>query len=328
MGKRKMHGQTYFQCDWTGLPMRQTNCYMPGWAEGNNKLVKTGSYCCWEAVVAHAEQNAQTGVIDEAKLHLIQEHINTLVGAHVSVAPHWSRLSWFARGDTQENIITSPEVFLDECCRQDGPIAAVRIPHTFHGGTTHEVLCSPEDTQSKFTKHLTRPFSLQGPVHEPQCFQTVKGKGKRDADLTVIYWPFKNGLPYNNTASTMFKMQIYGDALLVQQSKEPCFLPRTRYVNYFQSTFTEQFATTKKKAALCATLSESDYALAKQQMASELQQVEDRASSLACAPGEIAKGAVLPPPSGKELADLLRASGQEPPPLKKQKALPLPPSPL
>jgi hypothetical protein len=42
MGKRKLHGITYYQCDWSGLPMRATNCYMPTWS--GHKLVKHGSY--------------------------------------------------------------------------------------------------------------------------------------------------------------------------------------------------------------------------------------------------------------------------------------------
>ena len=60
MGKRKLHAETYFQCDWTGLPMRYTNCYMPSWNE-SGKLMKHGSYACWEAVVAHAEEIATPG---------------------------------------------------------------------------------------------------------------------------------------------------------------------------------------------------------------------------------------------------------------------------
>ena len=105
-------------------------------------------------------------------------------------------------------------------------------------------MCGKEDIRDNFAKHLTRPYALQGPLHTPQSFQTVRKKGSkdRDLDLTVFYWPFKNGLPFNQTASNMFKMQIYGDVLLVQQTREPCFLPRDRYVNYTLLAFNEQFA--------------------------------------------------------------------------------------
>ena len=33
MGKRKIHGITYYQCDYTGLPMRTSYCYAPTWKE-------------------------------------------------------------------------------------------------------------------------------------------------------------------------------------------------------------------------------------------------------------------------------------------------------
>ena len=50
MGKRKIHGITYYQCDYTGLPMRTSYCYAPTWKE-DGRMVKQGSYCCWEAVL-------------------------------------------------------------------------------------------------------------------------------------------------------------------------------------------------------------------------------------------------------------------------------------
>jgi hypothetical protein len=53
MGKRKIHGVTYYQCDYTGLPMRNSYCYVPTWKE-DGRMTKQGSYCCWEAVLASA----------------------------------------------------------------------------------------------------------------------------------------------------------------------------------------------------------------------------------------------------------------------------------
>lgn len=311
MGKRKMHTQTYFQCDWTGLPMRQSNCYMPDW-NPSGKLLKHGSYVCWEAVIAHAME------LTKDNLTQIREHVNDLVGCVVQPAPHWTKLAWFAHepGDT----IDSPEAFLKVCCNNEDTVTAVRM---LSDGYTSQVVCTKEDFNSKFTSILTRPLNLLGPVHEPQSFQTVRKKNKTNAshDLTVFYWPFKNGLPFNQTASNMFKMQIYGDVLLVQQSTESCFLPRERYINYPLETFQEQFAKVKRKEAP-PTLTTEDYAIAKAQMASELQLVEQLASSSASVPGALAKAAVIPPPLGKELVDLLAAKGQHPP---KKKVRMLPP---
>lgn len=239
MGKRKLHNNTYFQCDWTGLPMRQTNCYMPDWNE-SGRLLKHGSYACWEAVVAHAQEELGA---DDPKMKKIQEHVDDLVGCAVKSAPHWSQLAWFARGE-KEDVVNSPTEFLDVCRKQEGLVVAVRI---MADGSAHEVFCDTKCITDKFETHLTRPFSLMGPMHGPQSFQTVRKKGNKDRDLTVFYWPFKNGLPFNAVASNAFKMQIYGDALLVNQTKEPCFMPRERFVNYFIGNYNEQFSAKNKR---------------------------------------------------------------------------------
>ena len=316
MGKRKMHTQTYFQCDWTGLPMRSPNCYMPTWKD--DKLVKQGSYCCWEAVVAHAQDTKK-----DAELDAVQQYINNLVGCTVQAAPHWSSLEWFSRDEDAP--IKTPAKFLSVCSKNLAPVVAVRLQYD---GTSHEVCCSNEDIKSKFEQHLTRPFNIQGPLHEPQSFQTVRKKANKDKDrdLTVFYWPFKNGLPFNQTASNIFKMQIYGDVLIINQTKEPCFLPRERYVNYFHTTFEEQFLnkSAKRKADPDKCLSNSDYENVKAEMESTFAYAEGLASSSASMPADLAKASVMQPPTGKELAKLLLARGQSPP-LKRTK---VPASPL
>ena len=58
MGKRKLHDKTYYQCDWTALPMDSPACYMPSF--DGKKLKKRGNYCNWESVVAHANHLHQT----------------------------------------------------------------------------------------------------------------------------------------------------------------------------------------------------------------------------------------------------------------------------
>lgn len=312
MGKRKLHAQTYFQCDWTGLPMRQTNCYMPDWNE-QGKLMKHGSYCCWEAVMAHASEellklsDTGDGIIERGhKFKRIQEHVNDLVGCDVKVAPHWSKLGWFERpGVAQERTFASPQAFLDDCVIIQAPIMAVRIPAA---DGAHEVICDAVDIEGKWQKHLTKPFSTV--ENTPQSFQIVRKKANKDRDTTIFYWPFKNGLPLNTTASNAFKMQIYGDALVVHQSKEACFLPRERYVSYSLANFHELFNKGKRKEV--STLSPEEYTQTKAEMTSELQLLEATASANASLPSELAMAAVLPPPSGAELAALLRARGKTP----------------
>lgn len=304
MGKRKLHAQTYFQCDWTGLPMRQTNCFMPTWNE-EGKLVKHGSYTCWESVVAHAEELHKTGEITDWLLSKVKQYIDNAVGQTVHAAPHWSTLAWFAREETDVRI-TSPEDFIRVCSSNSSPVTAV---HMASDGSMCEVVCTQDEVDAKFVKYLNRPFLHNA---DPQSFQTVRKKGVKDRDLTVFYWPLKNGQPFNSSASTMFKMQIYGDVLLVQQTKEPCFLPRERYVNYTLTMYQDQFSN-KRSRKEPTSLTTEDYAIAKAEMASELKQVESEASAFASVPADLAKASILEPPAAQELAKLLRARGQSPP---------------
>jgi hypothetical protein len=241
------------------------------------------------------------------KLRAIEDHINQLVGCSVTPAPHWTRLAWLARDATEQ--IYSPEHFLAVCNTPQGPVCAVRM---MSDGSVHEVLCTAEDIKFKFQQQLTQPFKCALSGEGPHSFQTVRKKGaSKEHDLTVFYYPFKNGLPFNQLASNTFKMQIYGDVLLVQQTKEPCFLPRERYVSFFHTTYQEQFASKprRKEAPAATTLTPADFEEAKALMTSEFQQLESIASSSAEVPSELAKAAVMPPASGKELAELLRAQG-------------------
>ena len=310
MGKRKLHAQTYFQCDWTGLPMRQTNCYMPSWNEDGTKLVKHGSYTCWESVVAHAEELHKNSEITDWMLAKVHQHIDNAVGCAVKTAPHWSQLAWFQRDDTTHDVmIASPAEFLDACSVVAEPVVAVCMAVD---GSTREVLCTQDSVKEKFAEHLTPPVNCSQHT-TPQCFQTVRKKGAKERDLTVFFWPLKNGLVLNQTASNIFKMQIYGDCVMVQQTKEPCFLPRDRYVNYTLASYNEQFSNTRKRKEPSSSLTTTDYKAAKLQMASELQQVEAQASASASLPGEVAKASALERPSGKELASLLQAQGHKVP---------------
>ena len=42
MGKRKIHGCNFYFCDWTGFPMKASNCHLPSWTE-DGKLVKNNA---------------------------------------------------------------------------------------------------------------------------------------------------------------------------------------------------------------------------------------------------------------------------------------------
>ena len=102
MGKRKLNGTSFWQCDWTGLPMKQAHCYWPSWSTAG-KLFKKGSYCNWEAVIAHAKYQLGKQMIEPEEHDKILEHIENVTGTVVEPAPHYDELAHTkGRMDVQE----------------------------------------------------------------------------------------------------------------------------------------------------------------------------------------------------------------------------------
>ena len=82
MGKRKLHDRTYYQCDWTALPMDSPACYMPSF--DGKKLKKRGNYCNWESVVAHANHLHEVDKTLEAdEYEAVVEHVYELTGTNI-----------------------------------------------------------------------------------------------------------------------------------------------------------------------------------------------------------------------------------------------------
>ena len=139
-----------------------------------------------------------------------------------------------------------------------------------------------------------------------------KGGKNTDRDLSVWYYPVKD-LPHNATASNLFKMQLYGDVLLVQQSREHSFMPRERFINFTKAHFDEQFSKKRKRPdAQCMTM--LNYADAKVQMQEQLNQYEAKASEHAVPPMQMAKTQTTAPTGGQQLAKKLKERGMMPPP--------------
>ena len=226
MGKRKLHNETYFQCDWTGIPMKSTNCFMPSWTPPSRvgdkiigaKLIKHGSYSCWEAVVAHAALLHKEA---PEKLQEIRAYINTIVGCTVEAAPDFTSLAWFSLVAPQ---FTTAELWMEQVTSDPSDIVAIRIPAD--GAVNyHEVECKSASIQEKFTDAF--PMPVRAPQIAPQRFQLARRKGAKDRDISVFYVPDNNGMPLNATASSLFKMQIYGDALTLLASDGVPILPPT-----------------------------------------------------------------------------------------------------
>ena len=133
-------------------------------------------------------------------------------------------------------------------------------------------------------------------------FRSMRKKGQRgpERDLTVWYYNTKE-LPFNKAASDLFKMQLYGDVLLVQQSREACFLPRERYISYFKAQFEEGFSKKRKRPAEVPCMTTAQYQDVKGQIQDTLNRYEEAVSAEALPPQQTAH-VRAPTKSGRKLA--------------------------
>lgn len=292
MGKRKLHGATYFQCDWTGLPMRASLCYMPVFTE-SGKMTKHGSYVCWEAVIAHAEEQFTKDCIDKDTRDKIQAHVDSLVGCTVAAAPHWSRLAWFS-GDAWCASLNADQFFTECVALDSGDKTAVIMRAT---GEIGEIEADSTDQRLKFGTYLG---VRTDDVHS---FVSTRKKA-RDREI-VVFYTVDTTKPYNDKASLTFKMKLHGDVIVAQQTKETCYWPRTRYCDYTLDKFNSE----KRKREDTSGLSKAEYTAVRAQMEQELSAFEGAASSLSVAPTDLARASVIVPPDAKELAALKDPAG-------------------
>ena len=296
MGKRKLHTTAFFQCDWTGYPMKTTNCFMPYWVDGDKatgKLSKKGSYCNWESVLAHATYLAEELKEDHTEQWLrdVREYVQEQTAStNVSLAPNFEDLSHFKGNMTMQQ-------FHDACCIQVEAIPAVKISQA---GDITEISLNPDEYGTiTLSKHFTTP-----PPEEPIFFcSTRKSRAGNNKELTVYHYSVKNPhAPINQVATNRFKMQLHGDVILAHISKEPSFFPRKRYAPYYKSLFEEQFIRKKKRSHDVQALGTDEYDAMHTMMQNELNQVECTLTASSAIPSEVGKLLKMPPSCGRKIA--------------------------
>jgi hypothetical protein len=293
MGKRKLHGQTYYQCDWTGLAMRSTNCYMPSWAS-SGLLKKGGSYANWECVVAHASDMFGKDEITLEYYSKIKQHVFEQCGAYVKPAPHYSTLHWFG-GSLQGALELQAE-----CERVDAASRKVVAVCIGEDGVVGEVLC--DHGAELATPVMKRPQNTMGETR-PTCLTLPRKRTSVEKD--------RNGLAFNHTASRVFKCAIYGDAVVVRQAREPSHIPRCRYLNFHISDYEDVFSNKRRRTENGGGgLTVDEFTQLKTQMTEELAFAESVVSSLAQRPEQMSSAASCLPASGKELARLVDPTGE------------------
>lgn len=307
MGKRNLHGYTYYQCDWTGFPLKETNCFMPSWTS-NDKVSKRGSYCNWESVLAHADFLFKQDKIKEDELKRIIDYVKEQMGGSINTsAPHFMDLEHFkcsiAPGEKQRSL--SAQDYHNECCYEKDEIIGVKLNAA---GQTFEVKIGTCNGKRDYKQHIQEPSRLTHnckAVPELTCFKSYRKSKMKDKDICVFYYPTsEHDLELNSVASNLFKMQIYGDVLLLQCTKEASFIPRERYIGFSVSDFHENFSKKRKRQVqVTKPLEKEEYIQLKTEIESSLSEYEKRASSLSQLP-TFQKTAKMPPFDGKQLADL------------------------
>lgn len=303
MGKRKLHGQSYYQCDWTGFPMKSLNCFMPSWTD-DGKLIKKGSYCNWESVLAHARHLAESDTSAASTLLKVAEFIQIQTGdCTLNEAPHFMDLEHI-KGNEHSKALTAKQ-YHDACCYHSGEVYGVKIQE---GGHYHELLMDTNDGKLNYANHLKCPPTLHWPECLPliQCFHSYRKGGKREKELCVFYYPGKNGLELNALASQLFKMQIHGEVLMVQCTKEASFMPRERFVHYMLQDFNDNFMRKRRRYQEQSSVSPEEYTTLKAEMQASLCAYEKQASASALAPPELVKVRKAPKTDGKKLAEVAR----------------------
>lgn len=329
MGKRKLHGDhSFFLCDWTGIPMDKSYAYLPSYTEneGEWKMIKKGSYCNWEAALAHARWLVWKEYADDAtkKGEMVmgadrwiehqlecdapawykkaEEHIVSMSGPDIVAAPMFDMLRHF-KGPIYA------EEFGEMCAKQTGEVVAVQIPAV---GEPHEILidCCQENKDPSI--YINRGYS--GPL--THLTPVRKGKEAREKDLKVYYNPHENQRPnpltFNSTATAIFKMEIYGDCVMIQSSKELSFFPKERYINYSLQDFEEAYSKRKKRTDTPSALRADEYKAVKKEMQASLNEYESKKAGPVELPQKLAKGRKCPAPNGKEVAQLaLQAEAQK-----------------
>ena len=304
MGKRRLHGLSYHQCDWTGIPMRNSNCYMPDFSRGD--LFKKGHYCNWEAVVAHALHMRSVQQLNEIDLQKILEHVNQVTGRKVKAAAPVLLLRHLG-GDL------SIEEWHKLCCREPSSKAFRTIVATPEG-RVYEDSCLQSDTMFEHYQCVSTSRKIKGTTHGVDIYFHILPCISTGYDESHI----------NTSATQHIKsingMTVRGDAIYVLKSRENCFLARDEPINMSMTDYETLLGKKRKKAQVQEeALSTEDYHQVKSQMQVSLSEYEARVSASAVTPMELVAGAKMPAPIGKELAALAEHMGCENPKKKAKK---------
>lgn len=216
MGKRKHLEESYTLCDYTCWPLAHDDLkrYLPLWKNG--RVVKTGTYKCWEAVVSHIlymkTHNTKPAAMQDQKwdaeksLQLVHE----AAGRPVLPGPEYTDLSHFKeRG-------FDAAAYMGSCDKLRAPISAVSIGIVGETCTTQGCTISA-DSNGSYKAHVSQFFDgKEYNVIKP----TRKVKGLPKFKELIVMTLVDNTLPMNKKAKQLFKMCLFGPVLVACINKE------------------------------------------------------------------------------------------------------------
>jgi hypothetical protein len=312
MGKRKLNDRTFYVCDWTGLPMRDVNCFIP--LQINNKIQRKGMFCCWEAALAYAAEKYADAVeqvrtdMEKACGYKLPLTLSTM---------HFSRLDHFFKSSQQ---LSGSEYLLwceYESLRQAGSsLTAVCIPVT-GALTTVEFDRFPSFDMFKANvsvdglRSLSPPYQMGDysvPLYE---FEPIRGRLDR-GDRICIFGPRLVETQYvvnrRATAQLKFKKdrtardrhEIRGEVVMFICSDTIGASNLKLYKSCTMDKFDNITNKRKRKVNVEHATTAHEFDSDKRSMDKELCEYEQSISRDAI--GHCAAGAKMPPRDGKQVA--------------------------
>lgn len=271
MGKRKHIDVSYWQCDWTGMPLGVSRYYIPV-MEANGRVTRKGTYMNWQCARAHLNyMHSQDKITYEEFLKSVNL-INNLAGYTVCNAPDYQALMHFG------GKMTILE-FTQQCNERLEPLSAVRMNCD---GTVQHVYISP--VNGNYDCGLSK---------EMECTDwdllrpTRKLKNVKDKQMAVIC----NRVPvdpqratYNTKASQLFKIELYGDVLIVCLTKRVDVDHMDEFLCFTMDDFEEQFKKKAKKPKKttedeAAAMSKEDFNLVEHEINKAFKELEAHESA-------------------------------------------------
>ena len=306
MGKRKLHGRVYYQCDWTAFPMRHSNCYMPTWKHG--KLVKRGSYCDWAAVLAHATHMHDDDAMSTDEYEAVVRYLHGKLGPLPEPYElHYSFLSHFG-GDPE----IDAKLELSEPRDWDFAEYQKRCD-TSARGPWEKTMVAEDGTVTTDTFVLTdsMPGELTKQKYAQGCTtEHTDAWGSRvmircTPTDTLHVRSTRRG-PLNTIASTVCKMPIQGDAEFKMTRKVLGLTKYERFVHFGKEEFAKLCTKRKKRSQ---SFDADEFSVVKKRLQTDAAAVEAKMSASAQTPAVVATGAKHPPATGKELAAVAELKG-------------------